>query len=142
VSIEGNLTRETRDKRGALAKAIAGMPDHLELVARAVLAVNQLYQRVVKCVLVRKEGTSQVHHACGGQIDRVGDLGTCRACGQEVNAHQNAAANVETAAEKLIGPHLQFILEIFLSLLIPGGAPSTCTSPGTQPPDLPKRIKV
>ena len=142
VSIEGNLTRETRDKRGALAKAIAGMPDHLELVARTVLAVNQLYQRAVKCVLVRKEGTSQVHHACGGRINRVGDLGTCRTCGQELNVHQNAAANVEAAAEKLIGQHLQIILEIFLALKIPGGAPSTCSRPGTQPPDIPKRVKV
>ena len=142
VSVEGNLTRVTRDKRGALAKAIAGMPDHLELVARAILAVNQLYQRAVKCVLVRKEGTSQVHHACGGRINRVGDLGTCRTCGQEINVHQNAAANVEAAAEKLIAQHLHLIIETFLSLIIPGGAPSTCTGPGTQPPDIPKRVKV
>jgi len=142
VGVEGNLTRETRDKRGGLAKAIAGMPDHLELVARAILAVNQRYQRAVKCALVRKEGTSQVHHACGGRIDRIGDLGTCRTCGQEVNVHQNAAANVEAATERLVGQHLQLILEIFLSLNIPGGAPSTCTRPGTQPPDLPKRVKV
>ena len=142
VSIEGNLTRETRDKRGALAKAIAGMPDHLELVARAILAINQAHQRSVKCVLVRKEGTSQFHHACGGRIDRDGDTGTCRTCGQEVNVHHNAAANMEDAAEKILARHLQFIINFFLSLIIPGGAPSTCTRPGTQPPDIPKRVKV
>ncbi|MFX1294438.1 MAG: hypothetical protein ACFFD2_06235 [Promethearchaeota archaeon] len=141
VSIEGNYTREIRDKQGGLAKAIAFMPDHLELVAHAVIAVNQCSQRTVKCVLVRKEGTSQVHHACGRRINRVGDLGTCHTCGQEVNVHQNAAANIEVATGKLIGQHLYRLLEIVLAVIVLGGPPAACTRPGTQPPDLPNRGK-
>lgn len=102
VGLEADIHKDTKDKRGALARALSSMPDNIDLIAQELLVVNLTFQRNIKLVLVRKEGTSRYHDGCGGIIDRMGDVGTCRACGMMVNTHENAADNVEERAIKLI----------------------------------------
>jgi len=118
VGIEAGLRKDTKDKKGALARAITSMPDNLALIRHEVMIINELFQRNVKIVLVRKEGTSKYHHQCGGIIDRTGDEGTCRECGERVNTHHNGANNVEDRASNLVH-------EWNATQKI-GGTPSTC----------------
>lgn len=116
VGLEGNLEKDSKDKKGGLAKAISSMPDNIKLVSRELLAFNSFFNTEIKLILVRKEGTSMFHHHCGGVISRNGDLGTCRKCGELVNTHENSAANIEERAE--------IILKEFNTKAIPGRTPS------------------
>ncbi|MBN1799919.1 MAG: hypothetical protein JW891_00335 [Candidatus Lokiarchaeota archaeon] len=75
VALEADLIKDTKDKRGALARSISSMPDSLDLIAQELLVVNLTLQKNIKLVLVRKEGTSRYHHGCGGIIDRNGRRG-------------------------------------------------------------------
>lgn len=95
VGLEGNLIRNTKDTRGGLAKAISSMPNHIELVATEILALNLALEKAVKLVLVRKEGTSKFHSICGHVLERTGDNGQCSVCDVVVDMHENAAENIE-----------------------------------------------
>jgi hypothetical protein len=117
VALEASLQKDTKDKRGALAKAISSMPDNITLVIRELGAVNSLLNRNLKLVLVRKEGTSRFHYECGGVINRTGDLGACRSCGELINIHENAAENIEERATNLVNEYYAHQLT--------GGTPST-----------------
>jgi hypothetical protein len=106
VGLEADIHKDTKDKKGSLARAITYMPDNVNLIAQELYLINLTFQRNIKLVLVRKEGTSRYHHDCGGIIDRVGDVGTCRACGITLNTHENAADNIEERATLLIEKYL------------------------------------
>jgi len=41
VGLEAALERDSKDKKGGLAKAITSMPDNIQLVAKEILALNQ-----------------------------------------------------------------------------------------------------
>ena len=91
-----------KDTRGALAKAISSMPDHIELVAKEILALNLAFDKNVKLVLVRKEGTSKFHSICGHVLKRAGDSGKCPVCGIVVAMHKNSAENIEKNVKEII----------------------------------------
>lgn len=118
VGIEADIQKDTRDKRGSLAKAIASMPDNISLIGQELFTLNTRLQKSIKLVLVRKEGTSKYHHDCGGIIDRVGDMGTCQACGKRVNTHENAADNIKKRA--------QIFIESSMNTHPSGSTPSAC----------------
>ncbi|MFX1499765.1 MAG: zinc ribbon domain-containing protein [Promethearchaeota archaeon] len=102
VGLEGNLIRDTKDKRGGLAKAISSMPNHIELVAKELLAINLTLDKNIKLVLVRKEGTSKIHSICGHVLERKGDKGRCSVCDMVVDMHKNSADNIENRVRKII----------------------------------------
>jgi hypothetical protein len=118
VGLEADIHKDTKDKRGTLARAISSMPDNLSLIAQELFILNLAFQKNIKLVLVRKEGTSMYHHECGGIIDRMGDVGTCRACGMIVNTHKNAAHNIE---ERTI-----ILIEKYQNNQSPSSTPSAC----------------
>ena len=64
VGLEGNLQKDTKDKKGALAKAITSMPDNITIIAQELAVLNLRSQKNIKLVLVKKEGTSKYHHNC------------------------------------------------------------------------------
>jgi hypothetical protein len=94
------------------------MPNNVKLIAQERYIINLTFQKDIKIVLVRKEGTSRYHHNCGGIIDRGGDVGTCRICGRIVNTHENAADNREERAIILI--------EKYQNNQSSGSTPSAC----------------
>jgi hypothetical protein len=106
VGLEADIHKETKDKKGSLARAITYMPDNVNLITQELNLINLTFQKNIKLVLVRKEGTSRYHYDCGGIIDRDGDMGTCRVCGMTLNTHKNAADNIEERAIVLIERHL------------------------------------
>jgi hypothetical protein len=118
IAFEAELHKDTKDKKGGLAKAISGMPDNLELISREVLLINEAFKRDLKLVLVRKEGTSRFHNRCGGMLDRTGDEAECRKCGAKINSHENSSRNIEERALKLV--------EEYITSHLKGGAPSAC----------------
>jgi hypothetical protein len=118
IGLEADIHKDTKDKRGPLARAITYMPNNVKLIAQELYIINLKFQKDIKIVLVRKEGTSRYHHNCGGIIDRGGDVGTCRICGRIVNTHENAADNIEERAIILI--------EKYQNNQSSGSTPSAC----------------
>jgi len=118
VGIEADIQKDTKNKKGSLAKAITYMPHNISLIAQEIFILNHVLQENIKLVLVRKEGTSKYHHDCGGTIDRMSDKGTCRACGMIVNTHQNAADNIEKRS--------QLLIEKYMNNHSSGSTPSAC----------------
>ena len=125
VALEADIIKDTKDTRGALARAIISMPDNIVLIAQELLVVTLTFQKNIMLVLVRKEGTSRYHNGCGGIIDRMGDMGTCQTCKTVVNTHDNAADNIEERAIKLI--------EKYQNNQSHGSTPSASYPPRTQP---------
>ena len=78
------------------------MPDHIELVATELLALNLALEREIKLVLVRKEGTSKLHSICGHILERAGDSGKCPVCGIVVDMHKNSAENIEKKVKEIL----------------------------------------
>jgi hypothetical protein len=102
VGIEAGITRDTRNTRGGLAKAISSMPDNIDFVGRELLALNLAFQKDIKLGLVNKNNTSRLHCQCGGIITRNGDTGICKKCGSKVQVHNNSAKNITERLEKMI----------------------------------------
>ncbi|MBY9006087.1 MAG: transposase [Candidatus Lokiarchaeota archaeon] len=78
------------------------MPDHIELVAKELLAFNLALEKDVKLVLVRKEGTSKFHSICGHILERVGISGKCPVCDVVIDMHENSAENIENRVKEII----------------------------------------
>ena len=70
------------------------MRDRQETLAKAILAFNLAFDKDVKFVLVKKEGTSKLHSKCGHILKRAGDSGKCPVCDIIVDIYKNSAENI------------------------------------------------
>jgi len=130
LALEAELSRDTKDKKGALAKAITSMEDNVSLISREILALN-LEHNGYKLILVSKDGTSKFHNGCGGGVDRSGDTGFCRKCGKELNWHENAAWNITNRSIEIIKENQNASLKAVHPPLIDAGrrnSPATSSS--------------
>ena len=59
IALEAELHKDTKDKKGGLAKAIASMPDNLSVITREILLINEVFRRELKLILIRKEGRNK-----------------------------------------------------------------------------------
>lgn len=93
------LDVSSRNKKGALSRAITNMPKKLEILTRGVAMANAFRKEkgTPKCVrlgLVDARGTSSVCATCGHKLIRSPknwDVVHCPQCKKTLNAHENAA---------------------------------------------------
>jgi len=83
--------------KGALAKAIYTMPDSTLIYKKSAWLASLELGYDVRLEDVSPYHTSALHYGCGGKLTRACgqyDIAPCKKCGQKVNTHTNAAANI------------------------------------------------
>ena len=98
-----DLEKNTRGKKGALAKAIFSMPYRENLFEKTVQIASHILGYEVKLIVVDPRNSSKYHYNCGGLIQRDWknyDYAECKKCGKRVNTHYNAAKNIAKKGEQ------------------------------------------
>ncbi|MFW9852902.1 MAG: zinc ribbon domain-containing protein [Candidatus Thorarchaeota archaeon] len=98
-----DLEKNTRGKKGAIAKAVFSMPYRENLFEKAVQIASHILGYEVKLIGVDPRNSSKYHYNCGGLIQRDWknyDYAECKKCRKRVNTHYNAAKNIAKKGEQ------------------------------------------